>query len=119
MCQLCSKPGHLASCCYQCFNIEFSGVGATNLDHLIANIATTDTIINSSWYPESRATSQCTADESNFTHKEPYFSNEHIYMGDGACLPINSVGKKVFYTQFTLKSLTLNHILHVLQITKD
>ncbi|XP_062086325.1 uncharacterized protein LOC133792434 [Humulus lupulus] len=31
-CQLCLRPGHVASKCYQCFNQEFPGYGASPLD---------------------------------------------------------------------------------------
>uniref|UniRef100_A0A803QHJ1 Reverse transcriptase Ty1/copia-type domain-containing protein n=1 Tax=Cannabis sativa TaxID=3483 RepID=A0A803QHJ1_CANSA len=88
ICQLCSKPGHLVARCYQRFNMEFPGIGAANMDHLTTNIATSETVSDPSWYPDSGATSHCTANESVCTQREPYYGHEEIHMGDGVGLSI-------------------------------
>uniref|UniRef100_A0A803QNV3 Reverse transcriptase Ty1/copia-type domain-containing protein n=1 Tax=Cannabis sativa TaxID=3483 RepID=A0A803QNV3_CANSA len=70
-----------------------SGVGAANVERFSANIATADTVADISWYPDSGATSHCTPNDNNFTHKEPYLGQDQIHMGDGASLQIQNVGR--------------------------
>uniref|UniRef100_A0A803QF40 Retrotransposon Copia-like N-terminal domain-containing protein n=1 Tax=Cannabis sativa TaxID=3483 RepID=A0A803QF40_CANSA len=94
VCQLCSRTGHVASRCYQRFNMDFPGVGATNVQHHSANITTAETVSDDAWYPDSGATTHCTPNVSNFTQKQPYLGSDQVQMGDGAGLPIQNIGKK-------------------------
>uniref|UniRef100_A0A803Q712 Retrotransposon Copia-like N-terminal domain-containing protein n=1 Tax=Cannabis sativa TaxID=3483 RepID=A0A803Q712_CANSA len=69
VCQLCSRTGHTAARCYQRFNYDFPGLGATNISKQSVIIATTDSVADQAWYPDSGATAHCTANENNLSNK--------------------------------------------------
>uniref|UniRef100_A0A803PSI1 Retrovirus-related Pol polyprotein from transposon TNT 1-94-like beta-barrel domain-containing protein n=1 Tax=Cannabis sativa TaxID=3483 RepID=A0A803PSI1_CANSA len=119
VCQLCSRTGHIASRCYQRFNIEFPGVGAANVGSQSINIATAESLPDDAWYPDSGATTHCTADVNNFTQQTPYQGTDQVHMGDGTSITIQNVGKATFFTPYTSKPLTLNRMLHVPHITNN
>ncbi|KAM6595208.1 uncharacterized protein LOC133033878 [Cannabis sativa] len=101
-----------------CLSTLLKRVGTANIDRQSANIATTNIVKDPAWYPDSGATSNCTADANNFTQKDSYFGNEQVHMGDGAEISISNVGKTSFTMPYSSKPLFLNLILHVPQITK-
>lgn len=72
-----------------------------------------------SWYLDYGATNHITPDENNLVHKTSYTGQDQIHVGDGTGLTINHIGASSFYSQFTSKALTLNHLLHVPSITKN
>uniref|UniRef100_A0A803Q0A8 Retrotransposon Copia-like N-terminal domain-containing protein n=1 Tax=Cannabis sativa TaxID=3483 RepID=A0A803Q0A8_CANSA len=92
VCQLCSRIGHTTAKCYQRFNYDFLGIGATNILKQSSNIATVDSVVDEALYPDSEASAHCTANAANFTQKQPYFGQEYVHMGDGAGFPIQNIG---------------------------
>ncbi|KAF4355480.1 hypothetical protein F8388_015234 [Cannabis sativa] len=81
ICQLCSKPGHIASKCYHRFDISFQAPGSnqpqntqnTNTNQTTSDqqayFTTADAHNENTWYIDSGATNHTTADASHIQHK--------------------------------------------------
>ena len=80
-----------------------------------------DASSSTSWYPDSGATNHISNDFGNFNSASEYNGGKLLHLGDGNGIGIKHVGNSVF--KFTSdpssKSLFLNHLLHVPQISKN
>lgn len=64
-CQLCGRKNHAARTCWYCFDRQYN---ADNSSHSPgAYVATTSTILDESWYPDSGATHHITSDLGNLS----------------------------------------------------
>ncbi|KAL5855854.1 hypothetical protein ACOSQ4_005656 [Xanthoceras sorbifolium] len=84
---------------------------------MTAMVASPNTVMDPSWYPDSGATNHCTPDCSNLQNKAKYQGSERIYMGNGKGLPISSIGHNTFTHNSHV--FQLRNILHIPQIKKN
>ncbi|KAF7815435.1 Retrovirus-related Pol polyprotein from transposon TNT 1-94 [Senna tora] len=131
VCQVCSKPGHIASACYyqfdsnyhiteQQYNQNFNQFRPRSSGNVFAMLATPDTICDSTWFPNSGATSHVTSDPSNLMSSMQYLGPEQLHMGNGTGLHISRVGQSLVKSPFHSDiSFRLNNLLLVPNITKN
>ncbi|MDV3143336.1 MAG: DDE-type integrase/transposase/recombinase, partial [Sweet potato little leaf phytoplasma] len=139
VCQVCGKSGHSALACYQRFNKEFSGPTSSqnrgdnnnrqngqnipSPNAFMANqncnsfIATPETVADSSWYADSGAANQVTADYNAIANPPEYEGKEAVIIGDGNKLHISYVGNSCLTDGNT--KLNLENVLCVPDIAKN
>uniref|UniRef100_A0A803Q5I3 GAG-pre-integrase domain-containing protein n=1 Tax=Cannabis sativa TaxID=3483 RepID=A0A803Q5I3_CANSA len=100
-CQICHKFGHLAKQCFYRFDKSFTGPESfvnfpvtANIAEMSSAFATPKTIQDDNWYPDSGASHHLTPDSSNLEENTSYACNEHVLVGNGAGLNIESVVSK-------------------------
>lgn len=71
------------------------------------------------WYPDSGATNHITSNQTNLTSKSEFVGPEQVHIGDGQGLSIKHIGSSAFSSPYTSKTMSLNSLLHVPQITKN
>lgn len=49
------------------------------------------------WYLDRGATNHCTPDASNLQNKADYYGQEQVFMGNGQCVNISSMGSNSFF----------------------
>lgn len=84
-----------------------------------AMTATAETITDSIWYPNSGASNHVTLEVSNLMQMKDYFGPEQVYVGNGKGLSIKHIGQSNFCSTYTSTILSLKHLLHVPEITKN
>ena len=84
-----------------------------------AMLATPSTSYDYNWYPDSGATNHITSAEDNLTMKQEFTGSEKVLLGNGMGLQISHIGCSFFSTPDHRKSLILDQLLHVPQITKN
>lgn len=98
---MCGKFGHTALKCYHRFDPSLfvstssSPSGSTQpamKAHMTAMVTTPEVVVDSNWYPDSRAANHCTPALGNLMCHEHYRGLEQIHMGDGNGLPIHNIG---------------------------
>lgn len=132
-CQLCGKTGHMAWQCFHRFNQQFISPfsqGAPRQQHPSNNfnfqsnptamMATSSSVFDASWYPDSGASNHITPDLSNITNRAAYNGTEQVYLADGTGISISHLGcAKVQQSHSSSSPLVLNHLLHVPSASKN
>lgn len=111
--------------CFKCFDVHFTGL-TTSFPHAYYTdvMRSNDELEEYSygydhdaqWYVDSGATNHITNYLDNLHVSSPYLGQEHVAVGNGNQLNIESVGKTSIPT--SSQSLLLNNILYVPQITR-
>jgi histone deacetylase 1/2 len=125
MCQICSKIGHVASCCFKRFQKTFLGTGndGRNMERQIAAFSVTNTGSTSSypvdpaWYADTAATDHLTNDLNKITMKEHYHGKDQVQTANGTGMRITHIGQSIIPTQ--AQPLHLKNILHVPSVTRN
>ena len=106
-CQLCHKMGHTVKQCFYRFDKSFMGPesfrnmsSAANLAKMQACLASSETVADDSWYPDSGATHHLTPDGSNLASSSSYTGSEQIHMGNGTGLHIEHIGNSSLVSPF-------------------
>lgn len=73
--------------------------------------------VDPNWYVDTGATDHITNDLDRLTIREKYHGNDHVQVGNDTGLLIANVGHSSINT--TARSLDLNNVLHVPQISKN
>jgi hypothetical protein len=88
ICQICSKVGHVTSCCFKRFQKNFLGAGndGSNMEQQIAAFDTTSSAnattytlsypVDPTWYVDTAATDHITSNLDKLTTHEPYRGKE-------------------------------------------
>jgi Reverse transcriptase (RNA-dependent DNA polymerase)/gag-polypeptide of LTR copia-type/GAG-pre-integrase domain len=134
-CQICARWGHGALSCYHRFDIRHTSSTTPQSDaftssspavHLTTQSAQphqaliaepTPTSDKGTWYLDSGASTHVTFDLNSLSNSYPYSGLEAVHIGNGKALAIANKGSATLVTDS--KSLTLNNILHVPEITKN
>ena len=83
-------------------------------------LATPEVLTDENWYPDSGATNHLTAEVSNLMDKNEFHGLEQVHMGNGKGICIRHIGDSMFSSPFVpSKTLSLSHLLHVPEITKN
>ncbi|KAK1604952.1 hypothetical protein QYE76_028625 [Lolium multiflorum] len=94
ICQICTKTGHVASCCFKRYDKNYLGAGndVRNKERHLAALSTTTTgstpsyLIDPSWYADMGATDHLTNDLNNLTMKEQYHGKDNVQTANGTGL---------------------------------
>ncbi len=114
VCQICSKPGHVALACYNRFNHAYQ---RDNSAPIQAFVAASSSASDYNWYPDTGATHHITSDLSNLNlQSEEYTGPDQVHVGNGQGLPISNLGSSNL--SYPLSSFQLHNVLHVPQIKK-
>ncbi|PON37927.1 hypothetical protein PanWU01x14_316440, partial [Parasponia andersonii] len=70
-------------------------------------------------YPDSGATNHVTSDSTNLMTSEENIGHDRVFVGNRIGLNIKHIGYSSFPSKFSSKLLSLNHLLHVPDITKN
>ncbi|PKU70484.1 Retrovirus-related Pol polyprotein from transposon TNT 1-94 [Dendrobium catenatum] len=105
-CQICSKTGHSAICCWYHNDPAYSDNSNTS-----ALFSAPDNNRSTDWFLDSGASSHLTTDQSQLSVTEPYYGNSQVILGNGQSLPIQNTGKGLLPTP--TGKLCLNKIHHV------
>lgn len=65
-------------------------------------MATPKSVVDTSWYPDSRTTNHCTPNINNLMSQASYFGAKQLNMGDGIGLHINMLVILSFVFNFIL-----------------
>jgi len=88
------------------------------LTNVPSQSASTSTTIN--WIPDSGASFHVTGESQNIQQLEPFEGPDQIFIGNGQGFPITASSSSSFISPFNTKiSLSLKHLLHVPNITKN
>jgi hypothetical protein len=125
ICQICSKVGHVASCCFKRFQKSFLGSGndGRNMERQIAAFSTTHVgstssyPIDPSWYADTAATDHLTNNLDKITMKEQYRGKDHVQAANGTGMRITHIGQSIIPT--SSHPLHLKNILHVPSVTRN
>ncbi|KAK1617543.1 hypothetical protein QYE76_023060 [Lolium multiflorum] len=99
ICQICTKTGHVASCCFKRYNPNFLGAGNDGRykDRQLAAFtsptanntsygATPSYPIDPAWYADTAATDHFTNDLDKLTMREPYLGKDQVQTANGSGL---------------------------------
>jgi histone deacetylase 1/2 len=132
MCQICSKVGHVASCCFKRFQKNFLGAGndGRNMDRQLAALndgsttaayhvggSTSSYPVDPYWYADTAAMDHFTNDLNKLTVKEQYHGKDTVQTANGAGMCITHIGQSTIPT--VSKSLHLKNIHHVPSVTRN
>ena len=81
--------------------------------------ATSTTLVDPSWYPDSGASHHMTPDSTNLQDSSDYTGSELVLVGNGSGLCINQIGSSTFQSSSNSQSFKLNNLLNDPQITKN
>jgi hypothetical protein len=113
VCQICSKVGHVASCCFKRFKKNFLGAGndGRNMDHQLAALidgsttaayhvggSTSSYPVDPYWYVDIAATNHFSNDLNELTVKEQYHGKDTIQTANGAGMRITHIGQSIIPT---------------------
>uniref|UniRef100_A0A803Q7A1 Uncharacterized protein n=1 Tax=Cannabis sativa TaxID=3483 RepID=A0A803Q7A1_CANSA len=83
--QLCHKLGHTVLDCFYRFNKSFTGAFPPSKSPSVQeNLAQTNSIGDSNWYPDSGTTNHCTPDLQNLMNNSDYGGSDRLYVGNGS-----------------------------------
>ena len=82
-------------------------------------LVTPSTIHDPNWFPDSGVINHMTSDPLNLMDRVDYERSNKVIVGNGSVLHINHVGKSLFTSDLSNRSLLLNRLLHVPAITKN
>ncbi|PON99029.1 LOW QUALITY PROTEIN: hypothetical protein TorRG33x02_052660 [Trema orientale] len=119
-CQLCGKAGHVVLNCFYRFDKSFQRFHQGQMHAMLTTLAASTPA--TAWdtnYPDSGATNHVTPDSNNLMTSEEYTGQDRIFVGNGTGLNIKHIGHSSFSSKFSSKVLSLNHLLHVPDITKN
>ena len=86
----------------------------------MANIAaTSNTLVDLSWYPNSGASHHMTPNSTNLQDSSDYTGSYLVLVGNGSSLCIKHISNSIFQSSSNSQSFKLNKLLHVPQITKN
>lgn len=111
-CQVCFKVGHTADRCWHRFDENF----VPDPRHAAA-AATSSHTADTNWYTDTGATDHITGELDKLSFREKYNGGDQVHTADGTGMDINHIGKATIHTQTC--NLSLDHILHVPQATKN
>ena len=117
-CQICFKMGHTAADCWHGFKKNFVPQSNRRREIRGAYVASTDGQSNGAWYLDSGATNHVTNALGNININSEYQGNDQLAVGNGEKFVIYHIGCSVLSTFDPKKHITLNHMLHVPDITK-
>ncbi|KAL9414549.1 hypothetical protein AB3S75_042924 [Citrus x aurantiifolia] len=118
-CQICLKMGHTAAECWHRFKKNFVPQPNRRKETRGAYVASTDGQSSGAWYLDSGATNHVTNALGNININSEYQGNDQLAVGNGEKLVIYHIGCSVLSTFDPKKHITLNHMLHVPDITKN
>ncbi|KAK1696905.1 hypothetical protein QYE76_013602 [Lolium multiflorum] len=96
-CQICSKVGHVASCCFKRFDRNFLGAGNDGryMEKQVAAFSvtayhgsTSSFPVDPSWYADTGATDHLTNELDKLHVKEQYQCKDHVHTANGAGLSL-------------------------------
>lgn len=128
-CQICSKVGHVASCCFKRFQRNYLGAGNDGryMDRQLAALSvtgggsststSTSYPVDPNWYADTGATDHLTNDLDKLTMKEPYRGKNHVQAANGAGMRITHISHSTIPT--SSHPLRLNDILHVPSVSRN
>jgi histone deacetylase 1/2 len=124
-CQICSKVGHVASCCFKRFQRNFLGAGNDGryMDKQIAAFSATthgstpSYPVDPSWYADTGATDHLTNELDKLHMKEQYQGKDHVHTANGAGMRITHIGQSILRTPS--QPLHLKDVLHVPSVTRN
>jgi histone deacetylase 1/2 len=136
-CQICSKVGHVASCCFKRYDPAYLGAG--NDDHYkdmqlaaftnrSANAAAANThannygvtpsyLVDPAWYVDTAATDHFTNNLAKLSIQEPYQGKDQVQTANGAGMRIKHIDHSIIPS--SPHPLHLKNILHVPSITRN
>jgi hypothetical protein len=130
VCQICTKAGHVASCCFKRYDKNFLGAGndGRNKERQLAAFSATHTSsapthstptypIDPTWYADTTATDHLTNDLNNLTMKEQYHGKDNVQTANGTGMRITHIGQSLIPTP--TQSLHLKDVLHVPSVTRN
>jgi histone deacetylase 1/2 len=124
-CQICTKVGHVASCCFKRFNRNFLGAGNDGryMDKQVAAFSvtthgtTSSYPVDTSWYADTGATDHLTNNLDQLHMKEQYHGKDHVHTANGAGMRITHIGQTILPT--SSHPLHLKNVLHVPSVTRN
>jgi histone deacetylase 1/2 len=125
ICQICTKTGHVASCCFKRYQRNYLGAGndGRNMERQLAALSATHGGSTSSypvdphWYADTAATDHFTNDLDKLTMKEPYRGKDQVQAANRSGMRITHIGQSILSTPS--HPLHLKNILHVPSITRN
>lgn len=121
-CQICSKLGHVASCCFKRFNHNFLGAGNDGryMERQVSAFSATTSrggAVDPCWYADTAATDHLTNDLDKLTMKEQYRGHDHVQTANGEGMRITHIVQSTLPT--SSHPLHLKNILHVPSVTRN
>jgi hypothetical protein len=125
-CQICSKVGHVASCCFKRFDRNFLGAGNDGryMEKQVAAFSvtayhgsTSSFPVDPSWYADTGATDHLTNELDKLHVKEQYHGKDHVHTANGAGMRITHIGQSTIPT--SSQNLHLKNILYVPSVTRN
>ncbi|KAH9718448.1 hypothetical protein KPL71_022235 [Citrus sinensis] len=111
--------GHTAAECWHRFKKNFVPEPNRRRETRGAYVALTDRQSSGAWYLDNGATNHVKNALGNININSEYQSNDQLVVGNGEKLVISHIGCSVLPIFDPQKHITLNHILHVPDITKN
>ncbi|KAK1628930.1 hypothetical protein QYE76_003245 [Lolium multiflorum] len=144
VCQLCGRPGHLASKCHRRFLRSFLGIGnngqgnerqaqladfgpppaapaafAAAKGKVTIQGSTLSKPIDPAWYMDTGATDHLTSELQKLTTHQPYYGHDKVHTANGAGMPISHIGQASLLTSHPSRQLHLHNILRVPSVTRN
>jgi histone deacetylase 1/2 len=128
-CQICSKVGHVASCCFKRFDKKILGAGNDGryMEKQISAFSvstqhhhhgsTSSFPVDPSWYADTGATDHLTNELDKLHVKEQYHGKDHVHTANGQGMRITHIGHSTLPT--SSHPLHLKNILHVPSVTRN
>jgi hypothetical protein len=144
VCQLCGRPGHLASKCHRRFQRSFLGIGnngqgnerqaqladfgpptaapaafaaTKGKEHVQGS--TPSYPIDPAWYMDTGATDHLTSELQKLTTHQPYYGHDKVHTANGAGMPISHIGQASLLTSLPSRQLHLRNVLRVPSVTRN
>jgi hypothetical protein len=144
VCQLCGRPGHLASKCHRRFQRSFLGIGnngqgnerqaqladfgpppaapaafaaTKGKEHVQGS--TPSYPIDPAWYMDTGATDHLTSELQKLTTHQPYYGHDKVHTANGAGMPISHIGQASLLTSHPSRQLHLRNVLRVPSVTRN
>lgn len=111
-CQICRTNGHYADACPDRYASK--SPTAANIAEAFQSGCSLGSPTTSDWYLDTGATAHMTASTTSLSDHRNYSGNDHVYVGNGAQLPISHVGSLKLNS-----GLDLLDVLVVPHITKN
>jgi histone deacetylase 1/2 len=125
-CQICTKLGHVASCCFKRFDRKYLGHGNDGcyMEKQIAAFSvtthhgsTSSFPVDPSWYADTGATDHLANELDKLHTREQYNGKDHVHTANGAGMRITHIGQSTLPT--SSHPLHLNNVLHVPSVTRN
>ncbi|CAA0815262.1 Unknown protein, partial [Striga hermonthica] len=137
ICQICNVANHTVDRCWYRSDLSYGNSGQQtqqgnvqrnpnlNLSHFgqIPQLGNSNNISEigseSSWFPDSGATTNVTNELANLNMGSEYVGNNRLQMGNGAEVNISHIGNSFLRSPQSSKAFLLRNLLHVPSITKN